>query len=219
MVTQLRVDQIEVLPGQQLILHQVNWDQFESILLDLGEARGSRIAYYKGTLEIRMPLPGHERVKVLLGDFLKILLDETGLNWESLGSTTFKNQAMQAGVEPDDCFYIQNCAAVVGKVRLDLTVDPPPDLAIEVDLTSVTQVSAYQALRVPEIWRFQNEQLKVLLLQEGHYVESDQSLYLPGLVVAESLSPFLARRSDVTMSQLRREFQSWVRTELGLGTS
>lgn len=211
MVTQLQVDQIEVLPGQQVLLRRVDWAQFEAILADLGEHRGSRIAYYKGTLEIRMPLPGHERVKVLLGDFLKILLDERGLDWESLGSTSFKNQDMQAGIEPDDCFYVQNYAAVVGKERLDLAVDPPPDLAIEVDFTSVTQVSAYEALGVPEIWRYRNGQLRVVTLQAGRYVEAEQSFCLPGLAVEADLSPFLAKRADVPMSQLLREFRAWVR--------
>jgi Uma2 family endonuclease len=208
------VDQIEVMPGQQLLLRQVDWDQFEAILVDLGEHRGSRIAYYRGTLEIRMPLPGHERVKVLLGDFLKILLEERELDWESLGSATFKNQDMQAGIEPDDCFYIQNYAAVVGKERLDLTVDPPPDLAIEVDLTSVTQVRAYEALKIPEIWRFQNGQLRVVTLQAGQYVESAQSLCLPGLSVEVDLSPFLTKRAKMPMSELLREFRAWVKATL-----
>jgi len=213
MVTQLRVDQIEILPGQQLVLHQVDWDQFEAILADLGDPRGTRIAYHKGTLEIRMPLPAHERVKVLLGDFLKILLDERELDWESLGSTTFKHPTLQVGLEPDDCFYIQNYAAVVGKERLDLSVDPPPDLAIEVDFTSVTQVSAYESLRVPEIWRFQNGQLRVLTLHTDRYVDAQQSLCVPGLAV-EDVSPFLLKWREMPMSQLRREFQAWVRRSM-----
>jgi Uma2 family endonuclease len=152
---QFQIGQIEVLAGQRAILHRIAWNQFEKILQELGEHRASRIAYYDGTLEIRMPLPEHERAKVLISNLLVILLDELDLEWESLGSSTFKNEKMLAGIEPDDCFYLKNYAAMIGKKRLDLTIDPPPDLAIEIDLTSKTQISAYEALGVPEIWRYQ----------------------------------------------------------------
>ena len=76
--------------------------------------------------------------------------------WESLGSTTFKRGDMTVGIEPDDCFYIANHASMIGRDRLDLTVDPPPDLAIEVEITSKTQLSAYEALGVPEIRRYED---------------------------------------------------------------
>jgi Uma2 family endonuclease len=152
MPVKIAIAQIQVAPGQRLILDNISWQEFEEILDDLGEHRHSHIAYYRGVLEFRMPLPGHERAKVLISHLLAVLLEELNLEWESLGSTTFKSQVMQAGIEPDDCFYIQNYQAMIGKQRLDLTVDPVPDLAIEVDFTSVTQVSAYEALRVPEIW-------------------------------------------------------------------
>ena len=139
MPVKIAIAQIQVAPGQRLILENISWQEFEEILEDLGEHRHSHIAYYRRVLEFRMPLPGHERAKVLIGDLLKIILDELGLEWESLGSTTFKSQVMQAGIEPDDCFYIQNYQAMIGKQRLDLTIDPVPDLAIEIDFTSVTQ--------------------------------------------------------------------------------
>ena len=90
-----------------------------------------------------MPLPKHEREKSLLGDLVKILLEELGLDCECFGSTTCKRQAMNFGIEPDQCFYIQNHHTMIGKDRLNLAIDPPPDLAIEVDVTSQTQVEAY----------------------------------------------------------------------------
>lgn len=152
MVLQLPLNQIHLLPGQRVQLEQISWSEFEAILAELGEGRSARIACYDGTLEIMAPLPEHETAKVFLGDFVKALLNELEIEWISLGSTTLKQQLMVAGIEPDDCFHIQNCQQIVGKTRLDLAIDPPPDLAIEVDLTSKTQISAYEALKVPEVW-------------------------------------------------------------------
>ncbi|HYX14452.1 MAG TPA: Uma2 family endonuclease, partial [Nostoc sp.] len=114
MVT-LQLKQIRVPPGQRIILEDVSWQVFEAILNELGEHRRSRVAYSQGTLEIMAPLPEHERCKVIIGDLVKALLDELDLNWESLGSTTFKRKDISAGIEPDDCFYIQNYKLMIGK--------------------------------------------------------------------------------------------------------
>ncbi len=144
MVT-LQVRQIRVPPGQTVLIDDVSWEEFEAILEELGDHRGTRLAYNKGTLEIMAPLPEHEKAKVVISDLIKILLDEYDMSWESLGSTTFQRADMAAGIEPDDCFYIQHHAVMIGRDRVDLTIDPPPDLALEVDLTSQTQLRAYEA--------------------------------------------------------------------------
>jgi len=157
-----------------------------------------------------MPLPEHERAKVLIGDLLKILLEELDLEWESLGSSTFKNQNMKAGIEPDDCFYIKNCRAIIGIKRLNLSIDPPPDLAIEVDLSSSTQVSAYQALGVPEIWQYRKGNLVIFVLVAGEYVESTTSLAFPHIPVIAGISMILNHRL-MLMSTARKEFRQWVK--------
>ncbi len=128
---QLQLKQLDVQPGQRIILRDVSWDQFEQILNDLGSERSSRLAYYKETLEIMVPLPEHENGKENIGDFVKALLEEIDIEFVPFGSTTFKRQNMDAGVEPDECFYIAHEAAMRGRRRIDLNVDPPPDLAIE----------------------------------------------------------------------------------------
>ncbi len=125
MVT-LRLQQIHVPPGQRILLEAISWHEFEAIVEELGEHRGTRIAYSKGILEIVSPLPEHEKAKVVISDLLKVLLDELDMPWESLGSTTFRREEMAAGIEPDDCFYIQHQAAMVGKDRIDLTVPTYP---------------------------------------------------------------------------------------------
>ena len=139
----LEVTRITVPPGQTVVLENISWSELETILEDLGESRGSRIAYDNGRLEIMTPLLEHEVNKEYISGFVKILLEELDIEFCPLGSTTFKNQAMFKGIEPDSCFYIQNEPAVRGKYRLDLTVDPPPDLALEVDITNRSHPEIY----------------------------------------------------------------------------
>lgn len=107
MVT-LQLQQLDIPLGQRLLIHDLDWQQFEYILAELGETRSSRITYHQGTLEIRMPTPEHEVDKEIIGDFVKILLDELEMDCECFGSTTFKQESMNSGIEPDQCFYIQN---------------------------------------------------------------------------------------------------------------
>lgn len=215
-MVQLELRQIRVPPGQRLQLENVSWADFEAILDELGEHRGTRIAYSEGILEIMAPLPEHETAKVFIGDFVKILLDETGVEWISLGSTTFKQQFMAAGIEPDDCFYIQNCRRMVGRDRLDLAVDPPPDLAIEVDLTSRTQISAYASLRIPEVWCYDSGKLHISVLRNGNYVDAKVSPTFPNFFVFEVIPQFIKRGQTEVMSSVRRAFQQWVRERLTL---
>lgn len=214
MVTSISLSRIKISPGQKIQLHDVSWAEFEQIMLELGEKRATRIAYCAGELEIRMPLPEHERIKVLISNLLVVLLEELDLPWESLGSSTFKNSRMKTGIEPDDCFYLKNCQAIMGKKRLDLTIDPPPDLAIEIDLTSPTQLSAYEALGVPEIWRYQQGELAIFILVDGHYLASDTSSLFSALPIKEGFSSILERNSAILMSESRKEFRRWVQKNL-----
>jgi Uma2 family endonuclease len=216
MTTSISLNRIKINPGQSIHLHDVSWTEFEQILLELGEKRATKIAYSAGELEIRMPLPEHERLKVLISNLLVVLLEELDLPWESLGSSTFKNSQMKTGIEPDDCFYLKNCQAIMGKKRLDLTIDPPPDLAIEIDLTSPTQLSAYETLGVPEIWKYQQGKLAIFILIDGHYLASDTSSLFPTLPIKEGFSSILERSSAVLMSEARKEFRQWVRKKLAM---
>jgi Uma2 family endonuclease len=213
-MVQLQLNQIQISPGQRLQLDHISWADFEAILAEMGEGRSHRIAYCNGTLEIMAPLPEHETTKVFLGDFVKALLDELELDWISFGSTTFKQQLMAFGIEPDDCFYIQNCSRMVGRARLDLAIDPPPDLAIEVDLTSKTQISAYEALKVPEVWCYDNGTLRFFVLQNGRYEESSVSPNFANLPLVENLPRFIQRGQTEVMSAVQRSFRQWVRGQI-----
>lgn len=197
------------------MFHRVSWQEFESILDELGEHRAARLAYSNGTLEIRMPLPEHEVDKEIIGDMVKILLEELEIERECFGSTTFKRQDMAQGVEPDQSFYIQNYARMIGRRRIDLTVDPPPDLAIEVDVTSKTQLDAYKALGVPELWRYQDGRLQISVLRDGKYVASDVSPTFPGLPLVEVFSQFIQQSLTEGTSPALRAFRSWVCSTVG----
>lgn len=210
MVT-LQLRQLVVHPGQRIQLQEVNWNEFEAILDELGNKRACRIAYSDGILEIRMPLPKHEKTKVLISDMVKILLEELNIDNECFGSSTFKRQDMAKGIEPDDCFYIENSARMIGKDRIDLIIDPPPDLAIEVDVTSKTGLDAYQSLGVPELWRFEDGQLRISLLQDGQYQDANASSHFPKFPIIDGISQFLERSQTEGRSQTLKAFRQWVR--------
>ncbi|WP_373530484.1 Uma2 family endonuclease [Nostoc sp.] len=209
-----QLQQLSVPPGHRVILHDVSWQEFEAILEELGDRRASRLAYSQGTLEMRMPLPKHEKAKVIIGDLVKIMLEELEIDCETFGSTTFKREDMAFGVEPDDSFYIQNHAQMIGKERIDLTVDPPPDLAIEVDVTSKTQLDAYEALRVSELWRYENSKLQINILRDGKYIESEVSSTFPNLSIVEVIPRFVEQSRTLGRSPTLREFRQWVRKQI-----
>ena len=209
----LELQNLSVPPGHQLLLKGLSWQGFEEILEELGESRASRLSYSNGILEIMTPLMGHETAKVLIGDLVKILLDEMGIDYEPTGSTTFKNQQMDRGVEPDESFYIKNCETVRGRQRVNLEVDPPPDLAIEIDITSRTQFNNYQLLGVPELWRYDGRRLQINLLQDDEYIDQTSPTFL-GLPLSEKLLQVLEQSKTANRGQCLREFRQWSRAQL-----
>ncbi len=206
----LELKRIHVPPGQRVILENVTWKELETIIAELGEHRAARIAYDRGILEIMSPLPEHEFDKEIISDLVKALLEQLDVEFISLGSTTFKNQFMAQGIEPDQCFYIQNEAVIRGKKRLDLTIDPPPDLALEIDITSRTHLNIYQSLQVPEVWRFENGILQINLLQNGVYVESKSSLNFPNLPLIEVIPESLQKSRTIGRNATLKAFRNWL---------
>jgi Uma2 family endonuclease len=212
--TLFKLKQLTVPPGNTVQLKNISWQMYEAILDEMGEGYAARLAYNKGTLEIRMPLPKHERAKSIIGDFVKVLLEELDIDCEPLGSTTFKREDMESGVEPDECFYIQNALAVRGKDRIDLTTDLPPDLVIEIDNTSTTSMNSYQALKVPEVWRYNGRLLQINVLQEGKYVEANVSPNFPNFPLIEVISQHLEQSKVVGRNPTVKAFRNWVREQL-----
>ncbi len=213
---QVQLEQILVPPGQQLIMTDVSWLMYEQLLEEFGAKRGSRINYSQGVLEIMVPLPEHEDDKVIIADFVKVLLEELDIEFRSLGSTTFKSETMQRGIEADDCFYIENEAEIRGKKRIDLTIDPPPDIALEIDLTSRTRFDNYEVLGVGELWRFNGRELEINVLQSGKYIQVNQSLHFPGFPLSEIIPQYLERSKSEGRNKIMKAFRGWVISRLGV---
>ena len=210
----LELQQIIVKPGQEMLLQDITWQQLENILAEMGEKRAARISYSDGWLEIMVPLPEHEKDKEYIGDLVKILLETLQIDFEPFGSTTLKNEQMRQAVEPDTCFYIQNQAAVIGKNRLDLTVDPPPDLAIEIDITSRTRFDNYEILGVPELWRYTKQGLEISVLQEGKYLKVLSSPNFPNIPIVELINEYVQQCLTIGRSQAMRNFRTWLNSNL-----
>jgi len=210
---QIPLQQIIVPPGQQLVMTNVSWQMYEQLLEEFGEKRGSRINYSQGVLEIMVPLPEHEVGKVIITNLVEILLEELDMEFWNLASTTFKSETMSQGIEADSCFYIKNEAAVRGKNRLDLTVDPPPDLAIEIDITSRTQFNNYQVLGVGELWRFNGTKLEINVLESGQYLKSDESPHFPGFPLVEVIPEYLERSKIEGRNKTMKAFRAWVQSK------
>ena len=200
---------------QRTVLHNISWQTFETLLRETGEDRGSRFAYDCGTLEIMTPLYEHENPKIQFDRFIVALAEELEIEIKSAGSTTLKRKLAKRGIEPDNCYYIQNEPAVRGRQELDLETDPPPDLAIEIDITSssVNKFGIYSALGVPELWRYNGRLLKFYQLAEGQYVECEFSSAFPLVSVAE-MSRFIEQSKTIREIALLKSFRGWVKEKI-----
>lgn len=213
----LPLERASTLAEERIVLHNVSWSTYEALLHDLGDRGGIRVAYDRGNLEIMSPHLPHEKLKGLIRRLIEAFADETGLGILNAGSTTLKSHLRQRGVEPDECYYIRNESIVRAKIEIDLAVDPPPDLAIEIDIksSSVDKLGIYAVLRVPELWRHDGKKLIVYHLQAaGDYVESAMSAALPGLPL-EELARCLDRRDADAQSDIVREFRARIRERQG----
>ncbi|NJO17040.1 MAG: Uma2 family endonuclease [Thioploca sp.] len=158
--------------------------------------------------------PHPTRAKTLIGNLVEILLEELDIEFLALGSTTFKNEIMAQAVEADECFYIQNEAKVRGQDRLDLTIDPPPDLAIEIDITFRTLFDNYEQLGIPELWRYDGEKLEINLLQDNHYVISASSAQFPDFPVQEWIHYYIKKSKLVGRNTALKEFKTRIREKI-----
>jgi Uma2 family endonuclease len=199
------VSQLKLAPGSKVAIPNVSWEEFETILLELGEKRSARLAYSNNTLEIMVPLPEHEIPKDLISDIVKMLLKLTARKYQPFASTTFKQKG-KAGVEPDACFYIQNYQCMIGRRRLQPD-DPPPDLAIETDVTSKTTLDAYEIIGVPELWIYDSGKLTIYVLQKGKYVESSTSPIFREIEIIQIIPSVVERAWQVGSVQALEELE------------
>ncbi|MGF1498186.1 MAG: Uma2 family endonuclease [Elainellaceae cyanobacterium] len=202
---------IDLPPGGEVILRYQTWDDYETLLQTRQDKAAIKITFSAKTQEIRImaPLPGHGNRSDTLADLVKRLLRYQGLDWQSFDPITLK-RLQQKGLEPDHCFYIQNRAAILGKERIDLDVDPPPDLVLAVDLTSFTTAEDYEDIGVPELWIYRQQTLLIYTFDGQHYREQPASPLFPGMPVKDLISSYVERAWSQGSSIALREFEQYL---------
>jgi Uma2 family endonuclease len=197
---------------QRFILYGVPWRTYLRLLRAFADRPGIRLTYDRGTLELMTLSHEHENRGYLVGRLVDALTEELDLPVKGGGSTTFRRRKRQRGLEPDACWWIASEALVRGKDKLDLRRDPPPDLALEIDVThsSLDRLAIYAALGIPEVWRLEGESLVCYLLgSDGHYSVSSVSRVFAGLSPAD-LRPFIALRGQMDENAIVLQFRAWV---------
>ncbi|MEC4983934.1 MAG: Uma2 family endonuclease [Oscillatoria sp. PMC 1068.18] len=183
------------------------WQEYQALCKQRGDGSIPRLKYRSGEVLLMSPLPRHGRDVSLIADIVKVLLDSMGQDYDAFTPVTMQLPE-ESGIEPDYCFYIDNWQAISGKERIDWLNDPPPDLVLEIDITSYSDVQDYLPYEVPEVWLFRNQQLMIYQLQGNTYIVESQSRYFGGLNVPEIVSRGLTvayeRNTSTAIRELRR---------------
>jgi len=207
------VDMIGRMSGDSvLIQHGVDWHDYEELLGAIGDAPGLHISFDDGTLQIMTLSQRHEKYSTLIERMVDRVSSVLRIKVLFYGPATMRKKQKQKGVEPDACFYVQNASMVGTKDEIDFNNDPPPDVAVEIDLhhDSIPKFPIYSALGVPELWRYDGATLTVYHLREEQYVASDASQALP-LLTGPVLTEFLARSPKEDQYDILTAFEEWLK--------
>src|SRR6266852_3904445 len=199
--------------AETLVLQNVWWNSYDRLLRAL-EGRHLRLTHAKGTLEIMAH--EDEGTSYLLGRFVDVLTEEADMPVKAGRSTTFRRRKKEKGLEPDNCYWIANEKKVRAKKKINLKVDPPPDLALETDIThsSLDRLAIYAALGVPEVWLFDGQKMTFLILgPEGEYIEARASPTFPFLQ-PQHLLRFLATSAHQDENAVVKSLRAWVRKQI-----
>ncbi len=209
---------------QRMLLRNVSWETYERLIAEREERRKPRFFYDRGVLELMSPSSEHDRISRIIAILIELLAEKTGLDVDNAGSTTFKREDLERGFEPDECFYFFGNARLVreivrdkGNVELDVG-DPPPDLIVEVDITSpsLNKLPIYASLGIPEVWRHDGGRLVILGLQDGgEYVETSRSGFLPA-ATAETLTRLISDGLTLDRRTWRKRVRDSVPNSEGL---
>jgi Uma2 family endonuclease len=196
----------------RVVIRDVGWQGYQTLLSLVGE-QPLRITYDRGDVELMSPLLKHERNRALLALLVQILIEELRIPTMSAGATTLNREELDRGIEADASFYFWDLSRISDPDNLNLEVDPPPDLAIEIEITRsvLNRLGIHGALRVPEIWRFDGSTVRILLLREdGSYEQSSFSKALPWITI-EEIQRFAVKEANLDHGQWARTFRRWVR--------
>jgi Uma2 family endonuclease len=206
-------------PGQRLTVDGANWDVYQKVMERRdGNRKGMKIQYDRGEIHLMPTYSWHELWKKVLASLVECLAEELNVPISGLGGMTVSREDRDRGFEPDECYYVQNIHRVIPapERNLDFTIDPPPDLTIEIEVTSPVskRLPIFAEFKVPEVWRYDGKDVIVLhLLPNGTYQSAGASLAFPRFPVSV-LAGYLAKAGTVDQMSIVREFRQWVRTNL-----
>ncbi len=205
---------VEKMPEATTVsFHNATWEDYEELLARVGEAKGLRISFNDGTLKVMTLSPEHEKY----ADFIKILIAHLSFRLRTnilfFGSATMRKRKKTKGNEPDACFYIQTAATIGNRIHLDFTIDPPPDVVVEIDIhhDSRDNYPIYAALGVPEIWRYDGQEMTILHLQEADYIKAETSRALP-MLSPQVLTEYLRRMQQDGEFNAILAFDEWLQS-------
>jgi Uma2 family endonuclease len=203
----------QIAPGS-IIIQGASWELYEMLLKET-EQQHLRLVFDEGTLEIMSPRYDHEDVKKLLARMIEIMAEETDADIKSFGGATYRREDRRKGLEPDESYYFKSEPKIRGKRRLDLLRDPPPDLAVEVDITSYTvdKLRVYAGLGIPEIWNWENGKMQFLLLRRGKYEARARSASFPFVTVSD-VQRVIDQLENGREKLIIREWRQWVRKQI-----
>ncbi|MDQ3259085.1 MAG: Uma2 family endonuclease [Acidobacteriota bacterium] len=202
-----------ITPSEQTtLLRNISWATYRSLLVDYKDSSAPRVTFDQGLLQIMSPSTRHERLNRRLATFVEVVLEVREIEFDNVGSNTFKREDLQRGFEPDSSFYIQSVESVSDREQIDLAVDPPPDVVIEIDIThpSLDKLPIFAAVGVPEVWRCDGAQVVILKLASGSYVEATESVALPR-VTSDVLTRFMQASEQQKRTAWLRDVRAWAR--------
>jgi Uma2 family endonuclease len=199
---------------QRVTLSGITWQTYKQLLIELGDRRTARLNYTQRILEVIMPSDRHESRKKLIERMIETLTEELNLPTKSFGSTTLNREDLEKGAEPDSCYYIQNVGQIQGRT-VNLAIDPPPDLVVEIDISnpSSQRIEIYKQLGVPEIWRYSGGTVQIYHLEAGEYRSRDFS---PTFAIASTvaINRFLEQAETRDDTTLIRSWRQWIQQQI-----
>ncbi len=207
---------VESLPaGSFVVLPDISWNDYEQLLEQIGESRGVRTSYSDGRLQIMVVSSEHENYAWFIGRLVANISLRLRINIRFFGAPTMRKEKRRKGLEPDACFYVQSAPLIGNRMQLDFATDPPPDIAVEIDIHhgSTPKFPIYAALGVPEVWRFDGQQLTIHhLAQDEAYIAVENSRALP-LLTSRTLTDFLTRLREEGEFQTILAFDEWLQSQ------
>jgi Uma2 family endonuclease len=198
------------------VLTNVSWSTYESMLKELEDSSSPHLTYDRGVLEIMSPTAKHDDAARIIDLLVNLVSMEIGPEVRALGSTTFRRDDLMLGFEPDSCYYVENELKIRGKDRIDLKIDPPPDIVVEIDIThsTINKRAIFASFGVPEVWRYDGNKIEILVLEAGAYNPTESSRALP-VLSADIINHFISESLDGSRRGWMMKVCEWAQQQAG----